>query len=488
MNRRRPTPSPRPAAIAWGPTQLGWRRYSLLGLCVAGQWVTVAITWPLWQARVDPPNLPLWNLPGIDFGWLMLVSLLAVMVYPRWGLVAHAAVLLAACLFDQMRTQPQLLALLVLMAGCVSPAGARACRWFLATLWFWAGLHKALSPDWFGQNSWQVATWLGLDAAGWHMTLAVAVAAGELVLGIAACWRPRVAAGLCVAVHVGIALLLSPALGNWNVSVLPWNLATAVVGAWLLWHAEPGLPQLLWERCVAAALLILPAGFYLGWVDHGVASVLYSDNLPRAAMTTRAGTEEILGWGELHVPFPNERRLLRMRFERSAEPGDKLHVADPRPWLADQYFVLGGDGWAREIDAEAFFAAGAGEVAGVGLDSRRSQFALFQAGAKMLKRSEQSMIYAVEIPPERFHPALLAVLPGLPNLEQLQLAGCALRDDDLRQVARLERLKGLGLNRTPVGDAGLAHLKSLPRLKVVEHEQTGITPEGLRQLPHLRER
>jgi hypothetical protein len=466
---------------AWAAGAMGRTRYALLAVCVVAQAATVLITWPLWQARVDPPTLPVVDLPDWSFGYAMLASLALVLVRPRWGLVSHAVVLLVACLFDQLRTQPQFLALLILMAGCVSVPGSRVARWFLAAMWFWAGLHKLLSPDWWTTvTSWMIGP-LQLDEATWLRPVALGVAAVEIALGLAACWRPRWAAILCVAVHVGIAVYLTPWLLDWNVSVIPWNLCSAVVGCWLMWTAEAGLPRLRWELAVAAMLFLMPIGFYPGVVDHGVANVLYSDNLPRGLMTLDGNPREIEGWGALRVPFPNERRFLRRYFERVARPGDKLHISESRPWLDDVYFVMTDTGAARPIDAEAFHAADNGPP-GVALDNRRSIFALVRAGAKLLRRTPESMIYAAEIPPDKYHPDMLPLLAGLPNLEQLQLVGCDVRDDDLRHLTGLRNLQGIGLSQTPITDEGLAHLRGLPRLIVIEYNGTPITDEGLRGL------
>jgi hypothetical protein len=461
----------------WGPMSIGPTRYALICLVGLGQAATVWITWPLWQTRVDPPHLPLFDLPAWPFGWLVLASLGVVLIAPRWGLAVHAAVLAIACLFDQMRTQPQFLALWILMLGCVSKTGTRICRWYLVTMWLWAGLHKLLSPDWWGHRSWSLVDSAGFDADQGYLAFAVVVAVGELALGIAACFRPRQAAWMCVAMHVGIIVYLSPWFADWNMSVIPWNAATAVVGGWVLWHSPPGLPRIAWERGLAAALTVLPAGFYLGWIDHGVAGVLYSDNLPRGLITRPDGVREIVGWGELRVPFPNERRLLRQHFARIAQPGDKLHIADPRPWLEDQYLVKPADGAPREITRDEFLSAGPGVAPGVARDNHRGVFAFSRAGARMLKRTPGSMIYAIEVPPAGYRPELLRWLVALPNVEQVQLAGCPVSDAELGLLDQLPRLRAIGLEGTNVSSQGLRRLRQRPGL-VVLADDTARTADG----------
>ena len=98
-----------------------------------------------------------------------------------------------------------------------------------------------------------------------------------------------------------------------------------------------------------------------------------------------------------------------------AEPGDKLHLADPRPWLSDAFYVLDSQHRAKVIDRDAFFdglphgsfellvvgesgdAQGGTrpEVSGVGVDSRRSLFELRKAGVRMVRREEGQPIFAV---------------------------------------------------------------------------------------------
>ena len=132
------------------------------------------------------------------------------------------------------------------------------------------------------------------------------------------------------------------------------------------------------------------------------------DSLPRGQITRSEGIQRIRGWGDLHVPFPNERRTLRMFFEQSAAPGDYLHVSDPRYFLEDQYFVLEQDGTAREIARDAFFDGvdfvESGPPFGVGLDEIRAIFALRQAGVKMLRESADAPVYAVAFTSENYSP------------------------------------------------------------------------------------
>ena len=153
---------------------LGAARYGLLICATLAQLATIIITWELWQPRVDPPNLPLLDFLAphqISFSILLLLSLLLITIVPRTGFWVHVIVLLIASVFDQFRMQPQLLAIVVLMWATLYPLGRPVTRWFLASLWLWAGLHKLLSPHWFAHASYWMLVDMGMTeplADHWH--------------------------------------------------------------------------------------------------------------------------------------------------------------------------------------------------------------------------------------------------------------------------------------------------------------------------------
>lgn len=415
----------------------------------------------------------------LSFGWLAVSSLVITLVLPRPGALAHFAIWVVACLFDQMRIQPQILAIAVMLGASAANDLRWIARWFLAALWIWAGLHKLLSPDWHGEQSWALAELLGLNPASTHQAVAVTAAAYELVLGACALVRPRWAIALSIPMHIGIACLLSPLVANWNHTVIPWNLATASVGSWLLWNAKPTWPQSRLQLTTLALFLVAPAGFYMGWIDHHLAFVLYSDNVPRGLITTSDGCFQIETQHELSVVFPYERRLIRQYFERTARPGWKLHVADPRRWLSDQFFVYTEPGRSQPTTLEEFQNKQSGAVEGLLYDDHRSIFQLSKAGARLLKRHAGGVIYAVEFEPSTFRPALLSQLAGLPNCEQIQLRDCLVNDRNLPQLPRLNKLVAIGLAGTDVSDAALSTLRQQPHLRFVEAERTNLTPEAL---------
>jgi hypothetical protein len=498
--------------------QLGPLRYGLLCVAVLAQAATILITWQVWLVRVDytnHPNLPVFDVPQINFGTLVLLSIVLVLASPRWGLWTHLAVLVIASLFDQWRLQPQLLSIWILMLAVIFPIGPQVGRIFLTSLWCWAGLHKLLSPDWWTHRSWGLTTHLGWDQESMYFWFAAVVAASELLLGVMAWLKPRWAAFGCPLLHVGIVIFLSPLFHNWNFSVIPWNLATALIGSWLLWkvgrvsdmdsnsnpahrdracHYEGASfskkkdlsrepqpnderrisPRMRrfplpanWEIAAMTVLLILPASFYFGWLDHSYAHVLYSDHLPRGVVTRLDGQpHEIDGWGKFNVPFPYEQRLLKQHFLLTSAAGEKLHLHEPRAALEEQFYMKTADG-IRQLSESEFFAGRKSEPIGVTADARVTVFRLIEAKVRMVKRSENGMIYAVEISPEVYSSEILALAATLRNLEEIQLAGTRVTDDDLECLLDLTCLRDIGVSDTAISAAGVSKLESMPSMKNV---------------------
>jgi hypothetical protein len=80
----------------------------------------------------------------------------------------------------------------------------------------------------------------------------------------------------------------------------------------------------------------------------------------------------------------------------------------------------------------------------------------------------------------------MEVFGSVPSLEQLILNGCRhLTDASLAHLKGLNKLKGLGLERTGVSDAGLSHLGGLTELSYLSLNWTGIGASGLKHLSGL---
>jgi hypothetical protein len=331
-------------SIADDAVGFGTSRYWAAAIGAAAQAATLAVTWPLWQVRDSPPHLPLVDVPQIPFGIMLAVSLIIVFMRPRFGVRLHVVLLAASFVFDQWRVQPQAIGIAVLMLATVESWGPAIGKSYLISMWLWSGLHKLLSPDWFGQASWDLLQSLPIDPQSWHWPFAISIACSELTLGMFAIVRPRWAAVGCALLHFGIALFLSPWVHDWNASVIPWNVCMAIVGSWILWCAPAFREQSKAELVAAAILLLAPLGFYAGLVDHSLAHVLYSENVPYGVVTTNEGTRRIPRYGSFRVPFPHTRRAIRQYFAATAQPGSKLQIVDPRIGKADALFSKTAEG------------------------------------------------------------------------------------------------------------------------------------------------
>jgi hypothetical protein len=185
------------------------------------------------------------------------VSLLAAICWPRGGVIIHAVVYLLACVWDQYRLQPQMISLIVLMAACVFDVGRWFARWYLAAMWLWSGLHKFLSAEWHGHESWVFLESGGLPADEWHIGFASLVAASEVALGLLAIFLPRRAAlTRCCTWN----LLPSPLMRDFNPKCLAGNLATAAIGPWI--PLRQTRVAFSWaQAAIIATLFLVPAGY-----------------------------------------------------------------------------------------------------------------------------------------------------------------------------------------------------------------------------------
>ncbi len=310
------------------------------------QAATVLLTWELWQARRDPPTLPMTSLLAmdIDFGPAMLLSLAAALVRPRWGVPAHTVVAAVSMLADQTRIQPQVVSHAILLWGTLGPVSlAHLARTHLVALWFYAGFWKLTSPGFVDGNALWILSRLAPGAtpieARWFAT---AIFATELsVAALVVFVRTRKAgAWLAYAMHVGILALLSPLVCNVNSSVWPWNvsLAVAALAYFAGWTESPRaafarLPR--WAMGSVAFLAVAPLSHAFGLCDAYLAHSLYANHVPLAVIESRDGTQrvpEAETTGRLNAPLPPERRLYRAYFTRVARPGDRLTIRDPRWW------------------------------------------------------------------------------------------------------------------------------------------------------------
>ncbi|MFN0020324.1 MAG: leucine-rich repeat domain-containing protein [Pirellulaceae bacterium] len=421
-------------------------------------------------------------MPQFSFGLLLVASLAIVLIRPIPGILIHVGVYAAACVFDQTRIQPQVISLIVLMAACAHPEGTWFARWYLVAMWLWSGLHKLLSAEWLGWGSWSFLEACGIDGNDWHLYFALTVAGGEILVALAAIIWPRRAAPCCVVLHLGI--LLALLVRNHNASVWPWNLATAVVGAWIL--LRPAVPHMeRWRLGIVSGLLVLPAAYYANLLNPHLAFVLYSGNLPLAYHTTPTKVSELGGWHGLAVPFPDSPRLYLQAFRHKAAAGDKLAIDDPRWGQSDRYYVMTVAEGAQEVTRERFLSGGSQEVEGIELP-RPS--AIWQAGRQgvTLKFDEHRLEISALATGRRFTNRALDDLSSLPNLRQLEIEDAPITDDGLHHLRDLPRLEILRIRRCPITDDGLKKLGGSGRLVGLELKQTLITSTGLEVLARLK--
>lgn len=316
-------------------------RWALVG----AQGFTLYLTWPLWQVRTSPPNLPLvpWLSGGdwpIDFTWLMLASLAIVLVRPAIGVVLHLATLLLAIMADQLRIQPEFVSIGLLMLGTSwGASGKILARWHLIALWFFAGLHKLLSDDYWNESGpehfLRLMPEISRTTALW---LAGGVAVWELSQGILTLVYPlrRFAGISAIALHSMI--LCGMMASNWNSAIWPWNITLALTGFLLLPQAivvQPGNYRPLVAHGVGFAMFVAPCLFYVGKLDPYLAHCLYSDNTPQACFYNAEGDGEYLStttMNALNVPFPPAHRMFEQYFDRVAQPGDSMTILDDRSW------------------------------------------------------------------------------------------------------------------------------------------------------------
>ena len=310
-------------------------------LLVATQSATILTTWPLWNVRTSPPMLPVWNGPSVSFGLLLLASLAVILFRPRLGIILHAALLLVAMSLDQMRLQPEFISQAILLWGTLPSRTARTiCRAHLIALWFFAGLHKLLSPGFYtGDAHWLVTSFFSDVSPTLTAFVGLVIAGSEITLAVMALLPTmrKNAVRLAYALHLGILCILMFGL-HWDEAVWPWNLALAVAGQVMIgsWKGKLKLDFRRLKfvaRAAVAFILIGPLAYYPGLLDTYLCHVLYSNHAPNAWIQHADDeTSYIDTRPQLKVPDPQIHRLYEAHFQAVAQPGDRLEIFDPRLW------------------------------------------------------------------------------------------------------------------------------------------------------------
>ena len=344
-----------------GPDRADRRARLACAAAATAQLVTLAVTWPLWRERDDPANLPLVDaFAEVPWGVPLVLAAALALWRPRLGGPAFLALYALTVLGDQVRIQPEVLSLGLLMTlPAFGPSGRAVSRWLLAATWLWAGLNKALSLGWPTVGAAFIAD--AYDRPDARVLVAWIIPLWEIALGFGAmvprAWRATAVGA--VALHVGILVTLSPLFAGVNASVWAWNAALAIVAVLLFRvpHPEPMLATTP-VRLAALGLLATPLLFYGGAIDAYLSHHLYTYDTPTAVRCEPDGgcrTETFDTFGSLDTAFPPEARLYRAAFQADCVPGSYLEVTGIRTRLT-------GDPAIRRYECEASTRQGADAV------------------------------------------------------------------------------------------------------------------------------
>jgi uncharacterized membrane protein YphA (DoxX/SURF4 family) len=278
------------------------------------------------------------GLPQFDMGLLVLATLALTLVRPKVGVLAHMTALAVAFAQDQTRLQPEFVSLALILLGTTTiPHSGVLVRAHLVSLWFWSGLNKALSLDFMSESAQFIYGGLPLRIEALRPYFGWLVIASEMLAAIFIVLPKLRRIGVALAVGVHLMILLVLLNRRWNVSVWPWNVAVPLAAIAFFWHsssfAAPGANRAI-AATFAGLILVLPAGFYAGFVDAYLAHNLYTSNTAWAVAVcghNRPCSSGAFGqtWNQFRVPLPPEPRIYRAYFDQLCGRGDRL-VIHPR--------------------------------------------------------------------------------------------------------------------------------------------------------------
>lgn len=225
---------------------------AIVRLIVLAMLAHIAFSWPLWFSgggRTFPllpafgaaqtPTASVWDTLQIG---IFLLTLLAAGVFSakKYVVPALLAVLIGMLAQDLNRLQPwsffYLLALgLVAVAGSDGRLATRSLQWLLAAVYAWGGFNK-ITPYFAEDNfPWFCEAFVWTKPLGAFPAVGYVVAVVELLLAPGLLWQKTRAVFrlLAIGFHFFIILALSPLGLNWNLVVIPWNVAMAAM-VWVL--------------------------------------------------------------------------------------------------------------------------------------------------------------------------------------------------------------------------------------------------------------
>ena len=318
-------------------------------------WLTGRRAYPLTPVFPFLPSIPS-QLDMPIYGAILLLAVAAVFV--RSVKLVAALILVAAvyALFDQSRWQPWFYQYLLMLAALCDPRPARAlatCRFIVAAVYFWSGLHK-LNPGFVdGTFAFMVAA---LPGGAWLHPLAYLAPVLEAAIGVALLTRRfrRAAACAAIAMHVFILAAIGPLGHNFDSVVWPWNIAMICLVAMLFRTGELWRPVPVWAILLCG---LAPAFNFFDLWDGYLSFALYSGNsnyaeiyiaddvagrLPDAIQQridvndSKVDELDLMEWSydELNVPAYSEprvyRNILRHLCALTEEPDRMVLVIDHR--------------------------------------------------------------------------------------------------------------------------------------------------------------
>jgi hypothetical protein len=309
---------------------------------LAGLAAGLALSPRLWLSGRRYPLVPvLGSLPtiqppadGVIYAAILILTLLAaVFVRSRKVLAALIAVAALYALFDESRWQPWFYQYLLMLAAFLDPRPGRAlgtCRWIVACVYFWSGLHKVNAGFIHQTFPFLVET---LPGGPWLRPLAYAAPVLEAAMGaglLTARFR-SIAAVSAISMHLLILAGIGPLGQGFDSVVWPWNLAMICLVWFLLrsegdWRPVPGWAILLCGVAPALHFFNLWDGYlsfslYSGNSNYAVIYMAdaVADRLPEALQqqidTNPSQVDELdlMAWSyaELNVPAYSELRVYR---------------------------------------------------------------------------------------------------------------------------------------------------------------------------------
>jgi hypothetical protein len=278
-------------------------------LLVLGLLAGMVLSWPLWIpfGRLGFPMVPLFAWIGQMPVLLTLISIaigisgVFLLLFPaqKGPFLWMTALLIVGFVVDVNTAQPWVwFYCLILIAFYFSafsndPVPFAGLQIVLLGVYGWGGIYK-ITPYFAVDNlPWFFSAFSWLAPLGKLPALGYALAIGEACFVLGLCWhRTRQFTRVVVVLfHLSICLILSPLGLNWNLVVLPWNLAMAGM-VWVLFDSKRPfiLPKQPLFRIFIGVVCLGPALNLIGAWPDAFSWKLYSNTQSEATFYNPKGT------------------------------------------------------------------------------------------------------------------------------------------------------------------------------------------------------